>query len=358
MVKWRDLEGTGMARMPRRYVVDDGEIGVYHCINRCVRRAFLCGTDEVSGKCFDHRKRFIQSRLEFLAGQFGIDVLAFAVMSNHLHVVVRNRPDVVKEWSDEEVARRWWMLFPKRRDDEGRPEKPRASDLSMITSDADKLAEIRGRLSNIGWFMRCVAEPVARMANREDDCTGRFWEGRYKCQPLLDEAALTACMAYVDLNPIRAGIAKTPETSEFTSAAERCARQTATSEGQRDRKRGRWLSPIPLAKRHAGKPEATPRFRASHRGCLSMSEADYLTLLDWSGRLLRRGASGRIPDSLPPLLSRLGVTEESWLSLIKDFGRLFHRAAGTPASLTSEAARQNRQWLHGTKNSRATFQSP
>ena len=118
MVKWRDLEGTGMARMPRRYVVDDGEIGVYHCINRCVRRAFLCGTDEVSGKCFDHRKRFIQSRLEFLAGQFGIDVLAFAVMSNHLHVVVRNRPDVVKEWSDEEVARRWWMLFPKRRDDE------------------------------------------------------------------------------------------------------------------------------------------------------------------------------------------------------------------------------------------------
>jgi len=72
------------------------EVGVYHCINRCVRRAFLCGTDSVTGQCCDHPKQWIQDRLEFLAGQFGVDVPGFAVMSNHLHVVVRNRPDVVK----------------------------------------------------------------------------------------------------------------------------------------------------------------------------------------------------------------------------------------------------------------------
>ena len=166
-----------MARMPRKFVVDDGEVGVYHCINRCVRRAFLCGTDEVSGQCFDHRKQFIQDRLEFLAGVFGIDVLAFAVMSNHLHVVLRNRPDVVRLWSDDEVARRWWNLFPSRRDESGEAAVPQDSDLSMITADAEKLAEIRRRLSNIGWLMRCVAEPVARMANREDECTEGEQEG-------------------------------------------------------------------------------------------------------------------------------------------------------------------------------------
>jgi len=88
--------GTGIARIPRKYVVDEDEVGVYHCIKRCVRRAFLCGTDSVTGQCCDHPKQWIQDRLEFLAGQFGVDVPGFAVMSNHLHVVVRNRPDVVK----------------------------------------------------------------------------------------------------------------------------------------------------------------------------------------------------------------------------------------------------------------------
>ena len=83
-----------MARLRRRDVFDAAEVGVYHRINRCVRRAFLCGSDPVSGQCFEHRKTWIQQRLEFLAGQFGIDLLGFAVMSNHLHVVLRNRPDV------------------------------------------------------------------------------------------------------------------------------------------------------------------------------------------------------------------------------------------------------------------------
>ena len=325
-----------MARMPRKYVVDEDEVGVYHCINRCVRRAFLCGTDQVSGKCFDHRKQFIQDRLEFLAGVFGIDVLAFAVMSNHLHIVLRNRPDVVKSWSDDEVARRWWKLFPKRRDESGEAAVPGDSDLSMITGDAEKLAEIRKRLSNIGWLMRCVAEPVARMANREDECTGRFWEGRYKCQPLLDEAAVAACMAYVDLNPIRAGIAKTPESSQFTSAFERVRGRAEgrelrdegqgpelrdqSPEGKRggskaggvqaaDSRRGEWLSPVEVARSHAVESEtAVPCGRASNRGCLAMSQQDYLKLLDWSGRHLRHGKRGTIPAALPPILSRLGVS--------------------------------------------------
>ena len=108
------------------------------------------GQDAVTGQNFAHRKAWIQQRLEFLAGQFGSEVLSFAVMSNHLHVVLRNRPDVVPEWSDQEVARRWWFLFPGRKDAAGQPEEPTAADLQMLTADEERLAERRRRLSSLG----------------------------------------------------------------------------------------------------------------------------------------------------------------------------------------------------------------
>jgi hypothetical protein len=91
----------------------------------------------------------------------------------------------------------------------------------MIQSDGARLAAIRDRLSSLSWFMRCLAEPIARRANREDRCTGRFWVGRYQCQPVLDESALAACLAYVDLNPVRARLDETSEASRFTSVFER-----------------------------------------------------------------------------------------------------------------------------------------
>ena len=164
---------------------------------------------------------WIQDRLEELAASFAVDVCGFSVMSNHIHAVLRTRPDVVDTWSDEEVARRWWRLFPKRRDDEGKPAEPEPLELRMLTADADALAERRRRLASLSWFMRCLSEPIARRANAEDQVTGHFWEGRFRCQRLLDEAAILACSVYVDLNPIRAGIAQTPEGSEYTSAQQR-----------------------------------------------------------------------------------------------------------------------------------------
>ena len=96
-----------MARIPRRDLIGTDEVGVYHCVQRAVRRAWLCGQDPVTGKNFDHRKVWIQERLAFLAGQFSIDICSIAIMSNHIHVVVRNRPDIAGQLSDEEVARRW-----------------------------------------------------------------------------------------------------------------------------------------------------------------------------------------------------------------------------------------------------------
>jgi len=154
---------------------------------------WLCGQDPVTGKSYEHRKDWIRDRLEELAASFAVDVCGFSVMSNHFHAVLRTRPDVVDTWSDEEVARRWWRLFPKRRDDEGQPAEPEPHELRMLTADEDALAERRRRLANLSWFMRCLSEPIARRANREDSCRGRFWEGRYRCQKLLDEAAILAC---------------------------------------------------------------------------------------------------------------------------------------------------------------------
>ena len=166
-----------MPSCARKDIVPNGEVGVYHCVNRCVRRAWLCGHDPVTGSCYDHRKQWIEDRLEELAGSFAVDVCGFSAMSNHVHVVLRTRPDVAEAWSDEEVARRWWRLFPKRRDEEGEPAEPEPQELRMLTADESALAERRRRLADLSWFMRCLSEPIAQRANAEDHVTGRFWNG-------------------------------------------------------------------------------------------------------------------------------------------------------------------------------------
>ena len=137
-------------------------------MNRCVRRGCLCGINELTGQTYEHRSEWIRNCLKFLAGIFGIDILGFSVMSNHLHAILRNRPDIVKDWTDEEVVRRWWNLFPSRRNKDGSPAEPAATDLKSLIADAKILVELRARLSSISWFMRCTSEVIARLANAEE----------------------------------------------------------------------------------------------------------------------------------------------------------------------------------------------
>jgi hypothetical protein len=263
-------------------------------------------------------------------------------MSNHLHVVARTRPDLVKAWSDEEVALRWWNLFPQRRRKDRSPEEPTEFELNQIRNDASGLKEKRKRLSNVSWFMKCLAEPIARLGNKEETVTGHFWEGRFKAQPLLDETAIAACMVYVDLNPIRAGIAKTPETSDFTSVKERVAdRQSASSVSSADAQDVRiehgensgWLAPVPLEPPRKKVRERTSSRRASNKGCLAMSLDQYLQLLDWTGRQLQADKRGSIPTGLAPMLDRLQCSSESWLDLVKNFRKRFRVEIGLPSTL-------------------------
>ena len=190
----------------------------YHCISRCVRRAFLCGQDRYTGQSFEHRRQWVAERMHFLASLFNIDICSYAVLSNHYHLVLKVNVD--ENISNEEVCQRWIQLYSA-------PPLVGRWMKQELTSKAEQdmalkiISNWRNRLIDISWFMRCLNEFIARKANKEDKCKGRFWEGRFKSQALLDEEALLACMAYVDLNPVRAKMADDVESSKYTSAYER-----------------------------------------------------------------------------------------------------------------------------------------
>ena len=248
-------------------------------------------------------------------------MLAYAVMSNHLHVVVHVDPVGAAGWSDEAVAERWMRLFPARVDGVVDAEACRLK-AWVLTGNAERIALLRQRLGDLSWFMRCVAEPLARLANQEDRCTGRFWEGRYRCQALLDDDAVLACMAYVDLNPVRAGIADDLPTSAHTSVLARLA-QAETKATQ----------PIAAI---AGPPRI--RF-------LPLSEQQYVALVDWAGRRLHPSKRGVIDSAAPFPLPSLG-DPEAWLKQeVRGIESRFCRAIGSVQALFEKARDMGQRWL-------------
>jgi hypothetical protein len=164
-----------VARLARAEIFDSSEIAAVHVMARAVRRCYLLGDDATTGKNFDHRKEWFESKLRSLAARFGIDLLAFSCLSNLCHLVLRSRPDVVATWDDAEVARRWWALCPKRKvrkEIDGKevyvPAEPNECDLNSIRNDPVALAQVRLRLSDISWWMRLLCQYIAVKANAED----------------------------------------------------------------------------------------------------------------------------------------------------------------------------------------------
>jgi len=282
---------------PRKSLICLSETPYYHCVSRCVRRAFLCGKDKFTGKSFEHRRGWVEKRLMTLARVFAIDVCAYAVMSNHIHVVLHVDKDNALSWTTEEVLQRWHRLHQGTiltRKFLNLPQRQSLSDAEKKT--VGDIAQIyRERLYDISWFMRLLNEYIARQANKEDNCTGRFWEGRFKSQALLDETALAACMVYVDLNPVRANLAATPEQSSHTSIKKR----------------------IRKARCHKQPDDLFPfaEYRHQHIGKgLPFNLKDYLELVDETGRHFRPSEVGRIIDSLPVLTqARLSTVSWQWL---------------------------------------------
>src|SRR5688572_25913550 len=208
------METVRMTR-PRSDLISLEVTPYYHCISRCVRRSFFFGVDD-KGRDLNYRKPWFLKRLKLLGEVFAINIPAYAVMSNHYHLILHIDKARSDSWSMEEVISRWLQLYRG-------PEIVQRFVLGETLTDEElevvqTLAETwRDRLYDISWFMSCLNYYIALHANREDGCTGRFWEGRFISQALLDDAALLSCMAYVDLNPVRAGIAEGLEDSDYTS---------------------------------------------------------------------------------------------------------------------------------------------
>jgi len=269
------------------------------------------------GEGFAHRKQWIEDRLQTLAGAFAVSVCGFAVMDNHLHVLVRLEADAANTWSAEDVVRRWIVAYPPKSADGEEIEVTQAW-IDDQAGDAQRVTILRTRLANLGWFMKALKEPLARLANKEDDCKGTFWESRYKSIAILDDEALLATCAYIDLNPVAAGVATTPETSAHTSIQQRVEHahakgklqdlkaaacgSVAGSRAAGGIEEDHWLCPIEDRRQHGSQRE----------GLLEgFSLGSYLLLVDYTSRLCRQGKA-RVSREVASILDRLGTGSDVW----------------------------------------------
>ena len=315
------MRHTGVMPKPRKRLVSLDDTPYYHCISRCVRRAFLCGVDAHTGYDFSHRRGWIVERLQQLTEVFTIELYAYAVMSNHYHLVVRIDAQAAQRLSEAEVAERWLSLFqgPALVRDWQSGKGLDSAERQVVT---ELCAKWRARLCNLSWFMRCLNEAIARMANREDRCTGRFWEGRFKSQALLGERALLACMAYVDLNPIRAGLARTPETSDHTSVQAR------------------------IQNAH---PKGLSLFADQTRAdcAIPFNYPEYLDLVDWAGRAVRADKASHIPAGCPRILERLHMDSGELIHYARRKPERLRHALGSPNDLRRLARRMGLKFIVG-----------
>lgn len=315
------LPDAGPMTTARSDLIAPGAAGSFHCVQRCVRRAFLCGEDRCTGKSFEHRKDWIEHRLLLLANCFAIAIHAYAVMSNHLHVVVQFDPAWQAGWSDAEVADRWVKLYPPREASEA----ARAHKRDLLLQQPDRLAVLRTRLADLSWFMKCLAEPIARSANTEDSCKGRFWEGRFKAQLLCDERALLAAMAYVDLNPVRAGMARTLVGSDHTSI------------------HGRLIGMTPEAMDRPLRPIAGEATRVR----LGLSLRAYVGLVEWTSQQVKPDRRGALTRKAPRALARYEVDRGRWAIRVKAIGSGYWRVVGSTHDLIEAAKRMGQRWIKG-----------
>lgn len=326
----------GLMTYARAQLIDTLNAGTYHCISRCVRRAFLCGRDAFSGRDLSHRKDWIEQRLKALSDCFAVSVLSYAIMSNHFHLVIHVNPRAADIWSDREVALRWLRAFPGALRACHSIQQTETAVEALLT-DEPRMKEIRQRLGNLSWFMRALNEPIARRANKEDNCTGRFWEGRFKCQALLDQRAILACMTYVDLNPFRALGQIDLQTSAHASLKIRLANlQRQPADGGSQKKHTTPLDSV------AG---------MSNLSIVSASEREYLNLVFWTAlkayNLRHINETKQVAITVPKLLHAHDMSDLAWVVQVKGTERLFYRAIGSLLSMQKKALELKQSWLKG-----------
>ena len=305
----------------RKTLVDPAHAATFHCVARCVRRSWLCGFDDYARKSFEHRKPWVEDRILELGNIFACGIYAYAVMSNHYHLVVHMSPATSNAWSAEEVARRWVKLYPT-----GKAETDQLKIEAILVNEI-LIKLYRRRLTDLSWLMKSISEPIARRANAEDKVNGRFWQGRFKCQLLRDERALLAAMTYVDLNPIRAKMAPGLNRCRHTSV----------------RARHRAVLRRPEI---ANQPLLTMVGANSYNAPL-LTNADYLELVDFTGRMIHPGKRGVIKETEPKALTKLGLDPKHWTAKVKGIGNGYWRVVAEVEDLMDLAVQFKQRTLYG-----------
>lgn len=320
----------------RKSLISLQDTPYYHCISRCVRRSYLCGYDRISNVSYEHRKAWVEKRLLFLSKVFAIDICAYAVMSNHVHVILCVNKNAALSWSINTVLKQWHQMHRgtilTRKYMKG--ELLSDSELETVKSTAEVY---RKRLFDISWFMRNLNEFIARKANEEDNCTGRFWEGRFRSQALLTEKALLSCMAYVDLNPIRAGAATDLKNSLHTSIHKRLTSSTSKNKSERG------LMPF-----------KSQRISKNQRG-LNFTLQSYCALLNNSIELLDNNNENTKPMENNNKIELIEMRKPQWAQIIKNFEDAFSFAAGDTASMQQFRKHTNRKRMAKQKSAARCF---
>jgi REP element-mobilizing transposase RayT len=269
----------------------------------------------------------------------GIDLLAYAIMGNHVHLVVRLRPETVAAWDAREVARRALAVLPIRSGPALEPLTVTPAMVNRYAGNARWVAQQRKRLSTPSWLLRLVKQEVSRRANAEDGCTGHFWEKRFTSVAVLDAAATVACMIYVDLNPLRAGMVKTPELSTFTSVRHRVARLRAGTRSDReapDSELGTLLVAMPNC--------APPHLWTGEEERWALGEGDYLEMLEETARQVVAGKRGAMTAASLPMLQRLGISPVAWLNAMATGGSMLGSALGGLEARQRWADSRRQKW--------------
>ncbi len=306
--------------VPRSQIVDLAQTRYYHCTSRCVRQAHLCGEG------FEHRMQWIEDRIELLAANFAVSICSFSVLENHLHVLVRLDPESIDGWTDEEVVRRWLNVYHPKTLNFDNSDTLQCY-VNRLVSDKAKVTKYRDRLVALPWFMKSLKEPIARRANKEENITGTFWDGRYKSVGIYSEEALLSTCAYIDLNPVAAGISYEPLTSEHTSLRQRVEHveengdledlkaaadgSVAGSLAAADIEQSHWLCPFDDRQALLAEVDLGVGTKSREGMLPGFSLGSYLQLVDYTSRLCREGKAS-LPQEAPAIFERLSTTPEAW----------------------------------------------